>query len=289
MVFVVILALSTLGTSFASAILAKDSTTNDQNELVSKETGEALATQTTAKVIVIEKDQELARRRKLECVKQQGQATGNCNIGTLGTISEYDGQTMSRLCQDSQTVAISWQAGEGTVTRTICPGGERFHPNEPTFTYKYRGTDSVYKSNMQIKTTFDVIDLMDQADGTYELTISPIGGETSVVLCNERDVPVCATDGSLYNCADEVPDNKVLATVTQCTCGGESTMDPANGCSIVGCPDEPLCILSVCEGGVRRDSCCRCPIPTSQDDCLLDYTFNFNDGSSVCDPIRDGN
>ena len=70
MVFVVILALSTLGTSFASAILAKDSTTNDQNELVSKETGEALATQTTAKVIVIGKDEELARRRKLECVKR---------------------------------------------------------------------------------------------------------------------------------------------------------------------------------------------------------------------------
>jgi len=38
LVFVVILALSNLGTSFASAILAKDTTTNDNNELVNKKT-----------------------------------------------------------------------------------------------------------------------------------------------------------------------------------------------------------------------------------------------------------
>ena len=44
LVFVVILALSNLGTSFASAILAKDTTTNDNNELVNKKTGEAVAT-----------------------------------------------------------------------------------------------------------------------------------------------------------------------------------------------------------------------------------------------------
>ena len=47
LVFVVILALSNLGTSFASAILAKDTTTNSSSgspELVDKKTGETIAT-----------------------------------------------------------------------------------------------------------------------------------------------------------------------------------------------------------------------------------------------------
>ena len=55
LVFVVILALSNLGTSFASAILAKDTTTNDNNELVNKKNGEAVAT-----------DQAIARYESLK-------------------------------------------------------------------------------------------------------------------------------------------------------------------------------------------------------------------------------
>ena len=43
-VLVVILALANLGTSFASAILAKDTTTNTNGELIDKRTNEAVAT-----------------------------------------------------------------------------------------------------------------------------------------------------------------------------------------------------------------------------------------------------
>ena len=104
MVFVVILALSNLGTSFASAILAKDSTTNDQNELVSKETGEALATQTTSKVIVIDKDldQEYTRQRKLACTGGE-RGPGNvfsdldCSNIDFVNIAEDDGASMAEL------------------------------------------------------------------------------------------------------------------------------------------------------------------------------------------------
>ena len=52
LVFVVILALSNLGTSFASAILAKDTTTNSESgssELVDKKTGEVVATDQAVK------------------------------------------------------------------------------------------------------------------------------------------------------------------------------------------------------------------------------------------------
>ena len=52
LVFVVILALSNLGTSFASAILAKDTTTNSESgspELVDKKTGEVVATNQSVK------------------------------------------------------------------------------------------------------------------------------------------------------------------------------------------------------------------------------------------------
>jgi len=67
LVFVVILALSNLGTSFASAILAKDTTTNSESgspELVDKKTGEVVATDQAVKRFTadeLKSDQQNAR------------------------------------------------------------------------------------------------------------------------------------------------------------------------------------------------------------------------------------
>ena len=67
LVFVVILALSNLGTSFASAILAKDTTTNSESgspELVDKKTGEVVATDQAVKRFTTDElklDQQNAR------------------------------------------------------------------------------------------------------------------------------------------------------------------------------------------------------------------------------------
>ena len=81
-----------------------------------------------------------------------------------------------------------------------------------------------------------------------------------------------------------MPVNTVLAAPpVQCTCGGGvSGKNPADECMEMSCP-EFFCLPEPCTNGVVRGACCDCPTPTSQSDCLLGYTFNDGDGSSVCD------
>lgn len=55
LVFIILLTLSNLGTSFAAAYLAKDTSTNDKGELVSSSTGAVVATQTTAEIFEVER------------------------------------------------------------------------------------------------------------------------------------------------------------------------------------------------------------------------------------------
>ena len=292
MVFVVILALSTLGTSFASAILAKDSTTNDQNELVSKETGEALATQTTAKVIVIDEefDQEMTRQRKLACstTKSQGNIdSAACNYDDLSNISTEDGEMMARLCNQGVTVhTVKTDANGDLVETPLCPiaGTDTVNWGPADSWIRYRGTD--YPSQMTISHANNgQTALMPQTSigGTdhYSLETAFIGGQTEVVLlCNEGDEPVCGSDGTRYDCA-AVAGGATLATVTQCACGGVGGKNPADECMEMSCPDQPVCLPESCWNGVENGSCECCPTPTSQSNCLLGYTFNA--GSSVCD------
>ena len=309
MVFVVILALSTLGTSFASAILAKDSTTNDQNELVSKETGEALATQSTAKVIVIDEefDQEMTRQRKLACstTKSQGNIeSAACNYEDLSNISTEDGEMMVRLCSQGVTVhTVKTDANGDLVETPLCPitgtGTDTVNWGPVASQVRYKGT--YYPSQMTISHANNrQTALMPQTsiggtdhyslesalvclDGTIEQNgdCVAIGGQTGVVLlCDE---PVCGADGILYNCEAMVPDNTVPAPPVQCQCGGGvSGKNPADECMEMSCP-EFFCLPEPCTNGVVRGACCDCPTPTSQSDCLLGYTFNDGDGSSVCD------
>ena len=297
MVFVVILALSNLGTSFASAILAKDSTTNDQNELVSKETGEALATQSTTKLIVIdpEKDKELSRRHRLLC-ETQGQGntvnSATCDVSNLQLIPEADGEDIALYCHAGASVTIGHIDNGNEVQLPWCPITSNQVVAYSNWVNKNNGSPSTAGANHAVPREMTITDNgssethrlirhEDQDTPYYTLTtevvggqtevVCPdgtieqdgacvaIGGETEVVLCEDGAEPVCGSDGTRYECAAAVPPQVALATVTQCECGGVSTMDPANGCIEEGCT-VMMCSQEMfyCEdcAYATRDNCC---------------------------------
>ena len=69
-ILVLLLTLSNLGTSFAAAYLAKDTTVNDKEELVSSDTKTALSTQATAAKFGVEPlpEEEQHAARRLDCI-----------------------------------------------------------------------------------------------------------------------------------------------------------------------------------------------------------------------------
>lgn len=86
-ILVLLLTLSNLGTSFAAAYLAKDTTVNEKQELVDSDTKETLSTQTTAKKYGVQalpdqEEQEVFERR-LECIES--------NDGNIDCESEEGG------------------------------------------------------------------------------------------------------------------------------------------------------------------------------------------------------
>lgn len=281
MVFVVILALSNLGTSFASAILAKDSTTNDQNELVSKETGEALATQSTTKLIVVdpEKDKELSRRHRLLC-ETQGQGntvnSATCDVSNLQLIPEADGEDIALYCHAGASVTIGHIDNGNEVQLPWCPITSNQVVAYSNWVNKNNGSPSEAGANHAVPREMTITDNgssethrlirhEDQDTPYYTLTTEVVGGQTELVCpdgtilqdgncvaiggetvsCEDGAEPVCGSDENRYECAAAVPPSLALAaSPTPCQCGGFSGMDPSQDCVTEYCM-MPSCIASV--------------------------------------------
>lgn len=297
MVFVVILALSNLGTSFASAILAKDSTTNDQNELVSKETGEALATQSTTKLFVVdpEKDKELSHRHRLLC-ETQGQGntvnSATCNVGNLQSIIEADGEDIAQYCHASASVTIGHIDNGQEVQRRWCPITSNQVVAYSNWVNKNNGSPSTAGANKAVPREMIITDNGSSErhrltrhparhDGDtpyYTLTTDVVGGQTEVVVCEDGAEPVCGSDGTRYECAAVADGATLAASPGQCQCfGGVSGRNPADGCFEMAC-DVPSCIQEVffCSdcAYATRDDCCvttcgdgSTPLSTPYDGC----------------------
>jgi len=113
-VFVVILALSNLGTSFASAILAKDTTTNDNNELVNKKTGEAVAT-----------DQAIERYESEELTNEETSrrlVRYGVTSGSFTSMSTENALDLWKKCKRGNKIVkltYLWADGE-LAERTVC-------------------------------------------------------------------------------------------------------------------------------------------------------------------------
>lgn len=116
---VVILAVSNLGTSFAAAIIAKDTTTNLDAELIDKASGEHIATQTSTENFIIERTVVDTDGRRRLCGNGNND---NCGDGGELTMPSSRCKALRKLCIKGKTVTLSRQWGRGqTTAHNICP------------------------------------------------------------------------------------------------------------------------------------------------------------------------
>jgi len=122
--FVVLLALSNLGTSLAAAYLAKDTTTNDKDQLVNTNNGQALGTQTTALILDGEAkealDQALGNGERRLCTYSSKQGGFyQCTATSFEISSSTD---IIAACKNANTVKFTrtWKFNSATTTYTLC-------------------------------------------------------------------------------------------------------------------------------------------------------------------------
>ena len=137
--FVFILALANLGTSFASAILAKDTTTSN-GELVDIQTNEAVATAEAVKVFTVGAD-DGENARKLRCATIDiNTNTADCDMAVLSatTMSVTNAQAMMKDCNNNRNVQLSYTGSDGGVTQkmicgpSVCTGSTFYNSGRST-------------------------------------------------------------------------------------------------------------------------------------------------------------
>jgi hypothetical protein len=111
-----------LGTSFASAILAKDSTTNDKNELVSTKTGDTIATEEAVARFEAKEGPIKTSTRNLDGVSG-GTATPNAasssDFTTIETTKAHELLKSCFLKNKDVIVTVNWSNGD-VIPRTVC-------------------------------------------------------------------------------------------------------------------------------------------------------------------------
>lgn len=123
---VVVLALSNLGTSFAAAYLAKDTTTNDRDELIIKSNNEAVSTQSaTDGSIEIKSAVEGADGRRRLC-DPSDENDAECRASRYLWINRSGCDLMMRMCERGNTVTLRrrWQKDGKVSHYNVCPISE---------------------------------------------------------------------------------------------------------------------------------------------------------------------
>lgn len=119
-VFVVLLTLSNLGTSFAAAYLAKDTTINHKNDLVDTTTNEAVSTQTTSDAFDYSRAFEYENGTRRLCSKKNGVYT--CDTSSYLEMPIDEGLRMISKCKNGKTVELRREFLDGSeVITRLCP------------------------------------------------------------------------------------------------------------------------------------------------------------------------
>lgn len=121
---VVILALSNLGTSFAAASLAKDTTTSSNAEIIDKKTDEGLSTQSSSASIEIQRTAITSEGGRTLCNKDGGDV--GCTLseteGSILTMNKRMCKQLFKQCNRGNTVTLMrpWRNGDQSDYE-ICP------------------------------------------------------------------------------------------------------------------------------------------------------------------------
>jgi len=205
--FIFVLALSNLATSFASAILAKD-TASEGGLLIDKETREAVATSQALTMYAIgEGGSENERRlRKLQAGETNGPGT------FFTTVPVADALAMLLKCyKGAEIVQVNYEESSGQVaTRVICDPGRCATTRTSSFTMERDGVSCS--------------DLNDN-----DTTCVPVAGE----LCTESDAKIS------FKPSESGADFYTITLLAEPDNGGE-VIPAYSGGDVVVLPTPPL-------------------------------------------------
>lgn len=204
-ILVLLLTLSNLGTSFAAAYIAKDTTINDKEELVSSNTKKALSTQSTSTQYNVEalSLEEVSKIRRLCTTEDSKKDTGiDCETESGGsgyvindTTNGYCGD-IQKQCEGGNTVDIYRTFSNGErVTVNICGPSTTVLANNKKGRITFRAP-GLTKINMQYRNygcTFDGNDLTQQEGEVCDAS-SDCARKHKCYQQSEGDVRLCRDD-----------------------------------------------------------------------------------------------
>lgn len=264
MAFVVILALSNLGTSLAAAFLAKDTSTNKEDELVNSKSGGALATQSTS-----------AKFEAMTNEEEEINGRGLITVGSGGyVLSGNDGKAAIRLCKRSNAVTVQRTYSDGTeIGRTICHLGDDYISNS-------------YVNNESIEMT-NGVSIRENDGGTFTIDGDAFTQDMGEICDVDGDCDtdlVCSSDKTCAECttsADCVTGDKPFCNSDRgtCTCDPDTEDLTRNGCS--GTSNTPFC--QVTDGGAACAECLTNTDCASESYCDNTYCNTIGgDGTNSC-------
>ena len=260
-----ILALANLGTSFASAILAKDTTTNKENELVNKGTGEAVA---TAEAQATYEVNEPPNSRARSLCTAGGEDEFDCEV-TASSFTEISATSALALLDNCSpphvktvNLVFNWISGQQS-SRTIC------HPSwscESVFT-KVQGTEVEGKLCLQGTDEFVHIKENDSDDTKYTISVTnadlevqaadALTSDSGEQCYSNEDCDTGLVCGVLGNSEPAIADSSIPVPATPCNVEGDHKVC---GGDFIACVPASTTFLEAQaaqeDGGAKYDGVC---------------------------------
>jgi len=251
--FVVVLALANLGTSFASAILAKDTTTSN-GQLVDKKTNEAVATAAAVETYTVEADDADNARKLAECSSNKG-ADCEATVTTATTMSFASARALLLNCKKNKNVQLQLISGDTVTTKTVCGGLSYCSGSSYTIV---QGTPTA--GELCIPGTTEKLGVKQVDSATYALSrdlFAPVS--TSTLKTGE-----CFSDA---DCGAGTCSFPVYSTVMPFPCSSDSDCGSTllcyegscGPCNSTSCGVGETCGVPACGGGrichIKEDKC----------------------------------
>ena len=194
--FVVILALSNLGTSFTAVYLAKETKTAN-GDLVDMKTNEVVATGQAVKMFTLNQESgDDARARKLACLTStntDGTSTVNCDVAGVTTMNSADALELLNKCHaGSVNVQLVYTEGTQVTQKPVCGTS-----CESTYTIHPLCSKTPTAGVLCIPNSPNEKLYINPMGDMYEVT-SAAPPSLSGMMCSIDYNPVCGCNGKTY-------------------------------------------------------------------------------------------